>query len=304
MTLSICIPVYNGAMTIGPLVNEIFEKLNGTDLEIILVNDGSPNDNSEEICAKLATEHENIKFISLRRNFGEHNAVMCALYHSSGDYAAIIDDDCQHPPVEILKLLKTAQTGVDVVYSRFNKKHHHLFRNMGSRFNNAVATWLLEKPGKLYLSSFKVISREIVNEIIKYTGPFPYLDGLILRATNSITSVEVEHRRRAQGKSNYTLKKLVKLWLAMFINFSQKPLRTVLGMGLLLSFVSLVLALVFIIERILHPDLVRGWTSLIVLILFMGSIQMIFLGLIGEYIGKIYLDINRTPQWMIKTRID
>ncbi|OQX29453.1 MAG: glycosyltransferase [Spirochaeta sp. LUC14_002_19_P3] len=304
MKLSVCIPVYNGASTIGPLVDEIRRELGEYDLEIILVNDASPNDNSEAVCSRLARELKEVRFIGLRRNYGEHNAVMCALTHSTGDYAVILDDDGQNPPSCIHALLEKAQTGVDVVYSRYPKKRHHFLRNLGSRFNNAAASWLMDKPKNLYLSSFKVISRAVVDEIIKYKGPVPYIDGLIFRATNSAASVEVEHKVRVHGRSNYTLKKLLRLWLAMFINFSQKPLRVAMGAGLFFSVISIVLAIIFFIERIQNPDLPLGWATLILTTLFIGSMQLIFLGLIGEYVGKIYLDINGTPQWTIKTRID
>ena len=304
MTLSICIPVYNGASTITPLVEKIISELKGIDLEIVLVNDGSPDDESEAVCANLARTIKEVHFIGLRRNFGEHNAIMCALAHSRGEYVALMDDDFQNPPSEIIKLLEAAQKGADVVYSHFDRKRHHWMRNLGSRFNNSVATWLLEKPKNLYLSSFKIIARPLVNEIIKYTGPFPYVDGLILRASDSIESVQVEHHERSSGKSNYTLKKLVNLWLRMFINFSQKPLRITMAAGTLLAVISVILAVVFAVEKILDPASSQGWASLIVAVLFMGGVQMIFLGLIGEYIGKTYLDINGTPQWTVKLDID
>lgn len=304
MKLSICIPVYNGALTIGLLVETIRTELSDMDFEIILVNDGSPEDNSEEVCASLAQDIPEVRFIGLRRNFGEHNAVMCALVHSRGDYITVMDDDLQNPPSEILQMLSAAQNGFDVVYSRFEKKRHHWFRNFGSWFNNLVATWLLEKPRDLYLSSFKIISRPLVDEIIRYTGPFPYIDGLILRATDSIESVVVEHHERMVGRSNYTLKKLINLWMRMFINFSRKPLRIVMWAGGFFALISVLLGIIFFMEKIFHPETSQGWASIIVAVLFTGSMQMISLGLIGEYIGKIYLDINGTPQWTIKTRID
>lgn len=302
--LSICIPVYNSAKTIEALVRSLHNELQDVDFEIVLVNDASPKDNSEYVCSQLAREYENVKFIGLRKNYGEHNAIMCALAHSSGEYVVTMDDDFQNPPSEITKLWEMAKTGVDVVYSQFEKKRHHWFRNFGSWFNNIVATWLLEKPRNLYLSSFKVISRDVVNEILKYSGPFPYVDGLILRVTNSFAMVRVEHSKRVEGKSNYTLKKLIALWLRMFINFSQKPLRIAISFGLIFAVISIVLAIIFALEKIIDPDSSRGWASLIVSVLFMGSIQLIFLGLLGEYIGKIYLDINGNPQWTIKIKID
>jgi len=270
-----------------------------TGLEFVLVDDGS-KDQSAAVCAALAETYGEVKFISLRRNFGEHNAVMCALNYCRGDYAVIIDDDFQNPPSEILTLYHEACKGYDVVYSKYHKKRHNLFRNIGSRFNDSMATWLLRKPKDLYLSSFKVISRPVIDEIIKYKGPFPYIDGLILRVTNNFSSVYVEHSARAEGKSNYTLGKLVSLWLNMFINFSIKPLRFMSFIGFLTSLVSLILGISFIIEKARNPATPLGWASLAVIILFFGGIQMVFLGLLGEYVGKHYLDTNGTPQWVVK----
>lgn len=302
MKLSVCIPVYNGAATIGKLVETVKRELSFYDLEIVMVNDCS-KDNSEEVCTKIATENENVKFISLRKNSGEHNAVMCALNYATGDYAAIIDDDFQNPPSEIIKLVEEAKKGFDVVYSKYKVKKHNIFRNLGSYFNDIVATSLLNKPKKLYLSSFKVINKDIINEVIKYKGPFPYIDGLILRVTGNISSIYVEHNKREDGKSNYTIAKLFSLWLNMFVNFSIKPLRLVLFLGIALSLACACLGIYFVVDKIINPETSQGWASIIVSILFTGGVQMIFLGIIGEYLGKQYLDSNGTPQWTVKKEI-
>ena len=299
MKLSICIPVYNGADTIGKLVEKLQETFKIYEVEIVMANDGS-RDNSSEVCQKLVENYSNCRFIDLRRNNGEHNAVMCTLNYCTGDYAVIIDDDLQNPPEEILKLLEEIQKGYDVVYSKYHQKKHHWFRNFGSKINDIFAIWLLEKPKNLYLCSFKIINRAVINEIIKYKGPFPYIDGLILRCTSNISSVFVQHNARTSGKSNYTLSKLIHLWLSMFVNFSIKPMRAMMGIGGLVMLSSVVLAIYFIIDKILNPEIVSGWTSLMVILLFLGGVQILFLGLIGEYIGKNYLDQNGTPQFTVK----
>ena len=299
MKLSICIPVYNGADTIGKLVEKLQETFKIYEVEIVMANDGS-RDNSSEVCQKLVENYSNCRFIDLRRNNGEHNAVMCTLNYCTGDYAVIIDDDLQNPPEEILKLLEEIQKGYDVVYSKYHQKKHHWFRNFGSKINDIFATWLLENPKNLYLCSFKIINRAVINEIIKYKGPFPYIDGLILRCTSNISSVFVQHNARTSGKSNYTLSKLIHLWLSMFVNFSIKPMRAMMGIGGLVMLSSVVLAIYFIIDKILNPEIVSGWTSLMVILLFLGGVQILFLGLIGEYIGKNYLDQNGTPQFTVK----
>ncbi|MEY4641863.1 MAG: hypothetical protein RLZZ227_1857 [Pseudomonadota bacterium] len=300
MKLSICIPVYNGARSIAALVAECSAELSAHyALEFVLVNDYSQDD-SDTVCKALAAQHPGLKYISLRKNFGEHNAVMCAFNYASGDFAVVIDDDFQNPPSAIRALVEEARKGYDVVYSRYAAKRHHPLRNLGSRFNNRIANWLLEKPATLYLSSFKVISCDMVKRIIRYQGPAPYIDGLILRDTRNISSVLVEHADRREGQSNYTLTKLVALWLNMFINFSIKPLRLFALFGLVVTLFSFVAAAGFIIQKLLNPDLQIGWTSVMVSILFFAGVQIIFLGLIGEYVGKHYLHSNGSPQWVVK----
>ncbi|MDY6982671.1 MAG: glycosyltransferase family 2 protein [Pseudomonadota bacterium] len=298
--LSICIPVYNGAATIAALVDTCVATLREHyALEFVLVDDYS-RDASDAVCKELAARHDFVKYISLRRNFGEHNAVMCALNYATGDFAVIIDDDFQNPPSEIRALVEEARKGYDVVYSRYADKQHGFFRNLGSRFNDRVANWLLEKPPGLYLSSFKVISADMVKRLIRYQGPSPYIDGLVLRETGNISSVLVAHAARQNGQSNYTLAKLVALWLNMFINFSIKPLRLFALFGVVVTLVSFVAAVAFIIQKLLNPTMQVGWTSVMVSILFFAGVQIIFLGLIGEYVGKHYLHSNGTPQWVVK----
>ncbi len=302
MLISVCVPVYNGAHSIARLVEEVAKALQKQAVEFVLVNDGS-RDASDAVCTEIAKRREDVTYICLRRNFGEHNAVMCALNHCSGDYAVIVDDDFQNPPSEIQTLLTEIARGYDVVYSKYHSKKHNLFRNLGSRFNDWAATLLIRKPKDLYLSSFKAISRPLIDEIIKYSGPFPYIDGLILRATSCISSVFVEHRARPEGRSNYTLEKLVMLWFNMFVNFSIRPMRAISLLGIGTSAASFILAVAFLIDKIRHPSIPAGWASLALLVLFLGGIQTMALGIIGEYVGKNYLDRNGTPQWTIKTII-
>ena len=226
--ISIVIPVYNGEHSIGKLVDSIIEQLNNIfNLEIILVDDHSPDDNSLEVCKKLYAKYPNIvKFYALAKNVGEHNAVMAGLNNSNGNYVVIMDDDFQNPISEVIKLINFGlKNDFDVVYTYYSKKRHSFFRNLGSRFNDRVANLMLRKPKGLYLSSFKLINKFLVNEIIKYKLPFPYIDGLILRTTSNIGTIFVEHKKREYGKSGYTFIKLVSLWLNMFTNFSILPIR-------------------------------------------------------------------------------
>ena len=303
MSVSVVIPVYNGAKSITGLVQEVTSKLGKSLKEIVLVNDGS-SDDSEAICTELTRQNPRITFISLRKNFGEHNAVLCGLNFTTGDYVAIIDDDFQNPPEEILKLLDEAKKGYDVVFARYNFKKHSLWRNLGSKFNGIMASYLLKKPQDLYLSSFKLISREVVQEIIKYRGHRPYIDGLLLRVTRNYTTCLVSHSEREFGKSNYTLTKLLSLYLSMFLNFSILPLRIFTITGFIAFTIGVILGIWSVAEKLIFPERVpTGWTVLFTAFIAFSGLQLVFLGLIGEYIGKMHFDQNGTPQWVIKSKI-
>lgn len=292
MVLSVVIPVYKGEKSITKLVEKLQEELKLYDFEIILVNDGSP-DNSEQVCFALNARYKNLQFISLRKNFGEFNAVICGLRYVSGKYAVIIDDDFQNPPSEILKLLNRAEEGnYDVVYSFYAEKKHHFFRNLGSWFVNRITTWLIHKPGDLYLSSFKLINKEVITEIVKYQGPYPYIDALIFRTTNKVGRVQVEHNDRMEGESNYTIKKLVRLFMIIVFGYSLLPIRIVMATGIFLIFLSLLLVFLYII------NITDNWQ--IPMFIFFGGIQLSSVSIIGEYIGKLFLTQNGTPQFVEK----
>lgn len=300
MTLSVVIPVYNSESTLEPLVNTLLKVAGQFEPEIVLVNDGS-KDNSEFICASLAAKYSCVKFISLRKNRGEHNAVICGLNYCTGDFVAIIDDDFQNPPSEIISLLNAAiEYNYDVVYAKYEKKRHSFFRNIGSALNDWSCTHLLGKPKGLYLCSFKLLKKEIVEEIISYKGPFPYIDALILRCTDNIGTQTVLHADRKEGKSNYTLKKLISLYLNIFINFSNKPLRIVTISGIVIAALSVIFALVVLYEKIFLHNISPGWAFLSLLMLFSIGVTFFVIGLLGEYIGKILMALNNTPQYTVK----
>lgn len=304
--VSIVIPVFNGEHSIGRLVNELIAALRELyNLEIVLVNDNSP-DNSEAICISLFHEHpEIVRFYSLARNVGEHNAVMAGLNQASGDYMVIMDDDFQNPISEVVKLLDYAtRNDCDVTYTYYKKKQHSLFRNLGSWFNDKVANFMLDKPKDLYLSSFKVLNRFIASEIIKYELPYPYIDGLILRTTDKIATIAVDHHERRAGRSGYTLRKLIRLWLNMFTNFSILPLRVSFIMGVLTAVLGLVFAVITLIEKFSNPHMPVGYASVIVAVLIFAGIQLVSVGVIGEYVGRIFLSQNRKPQYTIRKRFD
>jgi undecaprenyl-phosphate 4-deoxy-4-formamido-L-arabinose transferase len=303
MITSIVIPVYNGAASVGHLADILFEEFSKVDyeLELVLVNDCSP-DNSHEVCIELKKKYgSKIKYRKLARNFGEHNAVMAGLNACTGDYVVIMDDDFQNPPQEVVNLVKYASINkFDVVFTWYEKKEHNWFRNIGSWFNGVVANFMLEKPRDLYLSSFKAISRFTVEEIIKYKGPYPYIDGLILRSTRNIGKLKVKHMPRREGESNYTLRKLIRLWLNMFVNFSVMPLRIGTIPGLVCCVLGAIMAVVVIVEKICNPDLAVGWASLMVTVLLFSGVQLCILGMMGEYLGRLFLSCNQTPQFVVR----
>ena len=292
MLLSVIIPVYHGAVTIQKLVEDVQEQLQAHSFEIILINDGSKDD-SEKVCMKLTERFKNISFLSLRKNFGEFQAVMCGLNYAKGQYSVVIDDDFQNPPSEIIKLLSTAQQGdFDVVYGQYDEKKHHQFRNFGSWFVNQITTYLFQKPQDLYLSSFKLIKKEVVEEICKYKGPYPYIDGLIFNVTDNVGKANVQHDNRNNGESNYTVKKLASLFLNIIFGYSLLPVRLSLFLGFLSTSVALILSISYVFTGVDHP------VGLIVL--FVGGVQLISIGIVGEYIGKTFLTQSHTPQYTLK----
>jgi len=300
--ISLVIPVYNGARTIGPLVDQAMKIFGSTSFEVVLVNDGSEDD-SEKVCAELAVRFpQNVVFVHLSRNFGEHSAVLAGFDQSRGRYVAVLDDDGQNPPEEVVRMLdEIKRKNYDVVYGHYVEKKHSWFRNLGSRFNDRIATIMLHKPKELYLSSFKVMNRFLANEIIKYRGPYPYADGLIYRVTRNIGQIPVEHRESLGGSSRYTLRGLIRLWLNMFLNFSIKPLRLSIYVGLFTSCLSIVALIVIIIDRLwITPNVTLGIPTVLGTIVLLAGIQLMILGLVGEYLGRLYLDHTGTPQYVIR----
>ena len=300
--LSVIIPVYNSEKTIGRLVGEVIDGLGSQyEIDVVLVNDGS-KDGSEEVCVALYRKHRpRVHFYSLAKNVGEHNAVMAGLNRCRGDYAVIMDDDFQNPVSEVQKLVAEALRGqYDVVYSYYDDKKHSLFRNLGSWFHDRVATIMLKKPKDLYLSTFRIMNRFIINEVIKYDLPFPYIDGLILRTTDNIGKIKVLHKEREEGKSGYTLRKLISVWLNMFTNFSIVPLRMAIVLGFLFSTFGLLLGIAGFIEKIMNPGIPMGISALLVSISIFSGVQLIAIGMTGEYVGRIFLSQNKLPQFTVK----
>ncbi|MFH1533302.1 MAG: glycosyltransferase family 2 protein [Pseudomonadota bacterium] len=304
--ISIVVPVYRSAGILPALVEEVRAAMEkegwGSRFELLLVDDSSPDDSWQVICS-LAGDRGFLRGISLRRNVGQHNAIMAGLNHVRGDLIVLMDDDLQHPPDAIERLVTELLAGADVCYTRYRNRQHPLWKRWGSWFADWVASRLLSKPKGLYLSSFKALRREIVDEVVKYDGPFAYLDGLILDTTRSIASVDIQHRPRAEGTGNYDLVRSVSLWLKMATSFSIFPLRLASFLGFLLTGAAMVMIAWAVISKLLNPELPAGWTSLISTVLFVGGIQTLCIGMVGEYLGRTYLKLNGKPQYVVGKRV-
>ena len=300
-SLSIVIPVYNSADTIASLVEQLANLPIEGGHELILVNDGS-KDNTAEVCENLVPNATfPVKFINLSRNFGEHNAVMAGLRFARGEYVITMDDDLQNPPSEVVKLFNYArEQKQDVIYTYYKQKKHSIWRNFGSWLTNQMADILLDKPKDLYLCSFRCMSAFLVQEVGKYEGPFPYVDGLILQVTQSIGKLEVAHAARQQGQSSYNLRRLVRLWLNMFLNFSVIPLRISTAFGFLFSAVGFIGTAYVVIDHFLEDSPTLGWSSLMFTLLLFCGVQLLILGIAGEYIGRLYLTTNKRPQFVVR----
>lgn len=304
MLYSIVIPCYKSSETIEEVVNltkEEMKKLGIENFEFILVNDCSPDEGKTiKKLVDISQKNNNIIVIDLAKNVGQHSAVMAGLNYASGDYIISMDDDLQTHPSQIYKLLEEIQKGYDIVYGYYPEKKHSLFRNFGSYINYLTVRILIGKPKDLKTSSFWIIKKFVKDSVVKYEGYSTYLQGLFLRTTRNISSIPVKHFQRKVGQSNYTLKKLIGLW-SNVIGFSIVPLRAATIVGDLFSILGIIGALIVLIMKSIHPNMAIGWPSLMIAICFFSGINLMFLGLIGEYIGRMYLGLNKEPQFIVKT---
>ena len=304
--VSVVVPVYRSEDCLAKLVEALtaaFEE-SGRTHEIVLVNDCSP-DRSWDRIVELTAQYATIRGVNFRKNFGQDSALMAGLRTARGDVMVIMDDDLQHDPQDLEMLLKKVEEGFDVCYARFVHKKQALWKNLGSWFNAKVANIVIGKPDDVYLSPYKAIARAVVDEIVKYDGPYPYVDGLLFRATASITQVDAEHRERYAGKSNYNLVRSISVWLKLATSFSLVPLRIATYLGFGFSSTGMLLALFFLIKKLFFDTgAPLGWASTIVAVLVLGGVQLACLGLIGEYLGRVFLHLNKRPQYVVKETLN
>lgn len=300
--ISVVIPVYKSEKCIPELTKQISDALKDFNWELILVNDCSPDNSWTEI-KKVAAENNNITGINLRKNGGQDLAILAGLNHAKGKWIVIMDDDLQHSPYDIPKLYTQAQKGFDVVYADFKQKKQKLWKNLGSWLNGKVSEITLGKPKGIYLSPFKIISSSVVKEMCKLNNLFPYIDGLIFQVTKNITQINIEHHKREYGKSNFTLVKSIQVFFRMMFGFSTFPLNFATYIGFFSSTMGFVLAIYFLVKFLLGLEPLTGWTSLIMVILILGGLILLALGIIGKYIGQMYLTINNSPKYIVKETV-
>lgn len=304
--VSFVIPCYGSEHTIENVTEQIKAVMSTKkeyDYEIILVNDCSP-DNVWNVITRLCHEDAHIRAVRLAKNFGQHSALMAGYTFVTGDYVATLDDDGQTPAEEVFKLIDKVKEGYDVAYGYYAERKDNIFRKFGTLMNNKMLETMIEKPKDIHLTSYFVAKRYIMEEITKYQNPYPYIWGLVLRTTRNIANVEINHKERKEGKSGYTFAKLINLWMNGFTAFSVKPLRIATGVGAFTSVIGVAFIIFTIVKKLLNPDLVPGYSSLMAVLLFIGGMLMVMLGLIGEYVGRIYICINASPQFVIGEQLN
>ncbi len=305
--LSFVIPCYRSAHTIGAVVEELEQtvatRADAFDHEIILVNDGSP-DNTAETIRALCDTHPQVVFVNLSKNFGQHSALMAGFGQVRGDIVVCLDDDGQTPANECFKLIDKVREGYDLVYAEYGAVKQSLFRRLGSRFNAMCNHYFYNQPHNLIANSYYACQRFVVDSALQYPNPFPFVTGLLFQSVSRCCNVYVNHRPRMEGESGYNLRKLIALWANGVTAFSIKPLRFANYIGWLTAIGGFVYALVTIIRKLCNPDIQTGWASTIAILLLLGGMIIALIGIVGEYIGRIYLSINRCPQYVVRSVLD
>ncbi|HTV21784.1 MAG TPA: glycosyltransferase [Polyangiaceae bacterium] len=302
--LSIVVPAYRSSDCLDELAERVRSVCQESDesYELILVNDCSPDD-TWQVIERLTRDDPAVVGLNLRKNFGQDNALMAGLNVARGEVVIIMDDDLQHDPGDIPALLAKLREGYDVVYAKYRKDHQRLWKNIGSWFNGKVAEVVLDKPKDVYLSPYKAITAGVVAEVVRYRGPYPYVDGLLFRTTSRMTQVMVSHHARYRGSSTYTFWKSVAVWARLSTNFSVVPLRLASVLGAVIAGLGFALATGFLALRLLRPQIAEsavGWASIAISVLVLGGLQLAMLGVMGEYVGRMHLNLNNRPQYIVR----
>ncbi len=307
--ISFVIPCYNSTKTLGAVIEEITmtmsKKMEQYNYEIILVNDCSPDGTTYQAICDLAEKDEHIRGIDLAKNFGQPSAVMAGLNQAKGDYIVCGDDDGQTPFCDLPLLFAKLDEGYDVIEAKYaQREKRSWFRKLGTFMNESMATWLINKPKGIVLTTYWVIRRFVADEMIKYHNSYPYLGGLMMRATQRVCNVDIVHRARLEGKSGYNIRKMLDLWLSGFTSFSVKPLRITSFFGVFVAFLGVIAGVVTIIRKILNPSILAGYSSLMAVMLILFGILFVMLGMLGEYVGRVYMSLNNTPQYVIRHKVN
>ncbi len=305
MLISICIPCYKSSKILPVVVEGIkheFEKRE-EDYQIVLVNDGSP-DGTFGVILEMCQKDSRITGVNLSKNYGQPSAKLAALKQAKGDVIVFMDDDGQHPAEGIFKLVDKLKEGYDVVYADFKNKQHSAFKRFTSNLHNSIAEFMGNKPKGVKRSSFTAWTRTVVDAMLTYKSPFISIGSFLMTVTSRYANVEVEHQKRLEGSSGYTLKKLVRMWMNIFISFSMMPLRVATYLGFLFSGCSFLGIIYLFARRFIHPIRVSGYTSTMLVILFVGGVLMVILGIMGEYLGRIYMTVSGMPQYYVREVIN
>jgi len=301
--ITIIIPVYNSEdivfETIAQTLHEVAK--NNLNIELILINDGSKDD-SWSVIKKLAKDYKEVKSINLIKNYGQHTAVLCGFENAKGDYIITMDDDLQNPPSEIIHLVNkiTVDAECDLVFGKFREKKHARYRKFGSMFVGYLNEKIFNKPKDITLTNFRIIKRSVIDRVLEHKTAYPYIPGLLLMYSTNIANVMVEHHNRLDGRSNYTFKKIFSLMSNLLINYSSYPLKILSFIGIIASGLSFFIGLFFLISEFISGTKVEGWTTIIVLVSFLGGFIIILLGVIGEYLSRILDQMSSNKSYYTK----
>ena len=304
--ISFVIPCYGSEKTIEPVINEIIDVISQKSeytYEIIAVNDCSPDKVYDKLVA-LAGKNKKVKVINFAKNMNRPGAVMAGLNNAKGDYVVIMDDDGQCPMDKFWTLFEPIEQGHDVSIAKYPERKQSAFKNFGTFANKKMTEFIINRPKETEFTNFMIMQSYIVEEIIKYKNPYPYFTGLLLRTTSDIINVKLEERERISGSTTFTFGKMLALWVNGLTAFSIKPLRISSLIGVFCAIVGFVFGLITIIRKLVVSNISVGWSSTIAILLFVGGLIMLMLGMIGEYIGRIYISINNSPQFVVKEMIN